>query len=109
MGLFSRKEKNNVEETHDHPVPVIKIDAINRGLDYLVELVKKIRPKKYKDVKEAELRFKALFYQLQQDRKLLFSLRKAFLTQFNNSDIVPALTKVEWWAHGASCRSCWRN
>ncbi|MDB5193552.1 MAG: site-specific recombinase Gcr [Segetibacter sp.] len=93
MGIFSRKERIYAIDQQNDPAPVIEIDAINRGLDYLVALVKQIRPSDPKDIKQAELKFKALFYQLQQDKKLLFSLRKAFLTQFINSDIVPALTE----------------
>jgi site-specific recombinase len=73
--------------------PVIKIDSIYRGLDYLVELVKQVRPSRATNYKEAELKFKALLYQLQNDKKALFSLRKALLSQFLNSNFVPALTE----------------
>jgi site-specific recombinase len=91
MSLFNRR--NKILTTNNAPdVPVIKIDSIYRGLDYLVEFVKQIRPTHYKDFAGAELRFKAMFYQLQHDKVLLFSLRKALLTQFSNSTVVPALT-----------------
>jgi len=93
MGLFNRTEKNEGIIKQETEVPVIKIDSIYRGLDYLVELVKQIRPAKYSNYKEAELKFKALFYQLQNDKKALFSLRKALLSQFLNSNFVPALTE----------------
>ena len=55
--------------------------------------MKQIRPKTYNNHKEADLKFKALFYQLQHDRVLLFSLRKALLSQFLNSNFVSALTE----------------
>jgi site-specific recombinase len=59
----------------------------------MVELIKQIRPSNPYNFKEAELKFKALFYQLHNDKKLLFSLRKALLSQFQNSNFVPALTE----------------
>ena len=72
---------------------VLSLNSTNRGLDYLVELVKKIRPGKYKNLEEAELRFKGLLFQLQQDRSLLFALRKSLLGQFMNSNLSTALTE----------------
>ncbi|WP_207493168.1 site-specific recombinase [Aridibaculum aurantiacum] len=92
MRLFSRhiKQPNNQSTG---AAPVIKIDSIFRGLDYLVEFIKRIRPAHPRDFEQAELKFKAMFYQLQQDKVLLFSLRKALLTQFHNATIVPALTE----------------
>lgn len=93
MGLFNKTVKIEEISKQDIEVPVIKIDSIYRGLDYLVELVKQIRPARYGNYKEAELKFKALFYQLQNDKKGLFSLRKALLSQFLNSNFVPALTE----------------
>ncbi|MFT3934815.1 MAG: hypothetical protein QM726_14415 [Chitinophagaceae bacterium] len=65
----------------------------NRGVDYLVELVKKIRPSRHKNFEEAELRFKSLMFQLQQDKSLLFALRKSLLSQFTNSNLNSALTE----------------
>ncbi len=92
MGLFkhhvSQQLPGNASET-----PVIIIDSIYNGMDYLVQLVKQIRPANPHDYKNAELRFKALFYQLQTDKRLLFSLRKALLTQFLNCNFIPALTE----------------
>ena len=93
MGLFNRPAKPEEIAKSNGEAPVIKIDSIYHGLDYLVELVKQIRPRRATNYKEAELRFKALFYQLQNDKKTLFSLRKALLSQFLNSDFVPALTQ----------------
>jgi site-specific recombinase len=93
MGLFGRSAKNEEIEKKDAEAPVITIDSIHHGLDYLVELVKQIRPKVYNDHQEADLKFKALFYKLQHDPVLLYSLRKALLTQFLNSNFIPALTE----------------
>ncbi len=93
MGLFNRNENREANQKQETEVPVIKIDSIYHGLDYLVELVKQIRPARAANYKEAELKFKALFYQLLNDKKALFSLRKALLSQFLNSNFVPALTQ----------------
>jgi len=92
MGLFNRSRRKLAAKEED-VAPVITIDSIHRGLDYLVELIKQIRPSNPYNFKEAELKFKALFYQLHNDKKLLFSLRKALLSQFQNSNFVPALTE----------------
>jgi site-specific recombinase len=72
---------------------VLSINSTNRGLDFLVELFQKIRPENAQKKEEAETKFKALLFQLQEDRSLLFSLRKALLSQFANSDITHALTE----------------
>jgi site-specific recombinase len=72
---------------------VLSLSSNNRGLDYLVELVKKIRPRRHKNIEEAELRFKGLLFQLQQDKSLLFALRKSLLTQFVNSNLNRTLTE----------------
>jgi site-specific recombinase len=72
---------------------VLSLNNANRGLDFLVELVKKIRPANHKDIEGAELRFKALLFQLQQDHSLLFALRKSMLSQFVNCNLNTALTE----------------
>lgn len=72
---------------------VLSLNSSNRGLDYLVELVKKIRPSRHRNIEEAELRFKGLLFQLQQDKSLLFALRKSLLSQFTNSNLNTALTE----------------
>jgi site-specific recombinase len=93
MGLFSRRAKKEDEEQPETAAPVITIDSIHHGLDYLVELVKQIRPARYNNFKQADLKFKALFYKLQNDSTALFSLRKALVSQFQRSSFVPALTE----------------
>jgi site-specific recombinase len=72
---------------------IISLDGSNRGMDLLVDIVKKIRPSNYKNIEEAELRFKALLFQLQQDKSFLFALRKSLLTQFSNTNLSHALTQ----------------
>ena len=72
---------------------VVSLNSTNRGLDYLVELVKKIRPNRHKNTEEAELRFKGVLFQLQQDKSMLFALRKSLLSQFMNSNLNTALTE----------------
>src|SRR3954462_11379474 len=93
MGLFRRNPKKAESDQQEQGAPIITIDSIHRGLDYLVELVKQIRPVPYTDHKQADLKFKALFYQLQNDKSALFSLRKALLSQFLHSNFIPALTE----------------
>lgn len=72
---------------------VLSLNGTHRGGDYLVELVKKIRPARPHKIEEAELRFKGLLFQLQQDKSLLFALRKSLLLQFTNSQLSTALTE----------------
>jgi len=72
---------------------VLSINSTNRGLDFLVELFQKIRPANVNKTEEAELKFKAFLFQLQEDKSLLFSLRRSLLSQFVNSDITTALTE----------------
>ncbi len=59
----------------------------------MIELIKQVRPSNLYNFQEAELKFKGLFYQLHNDKRLLFSVRKALLSQFQNSNFVPSLTE----------------
>ena len=89
--LNRKKDKNN-----DSQAPgalVLSINNNSRGLEFLIELVRNIRPNSPGNFQQAELKFKALLYSLQHDRSLLFSLRRSLLTQFLNTDIVTALTE----------------
>jgi site-specific recombinase len=72
---------------------VLSINSNNRGLDFLAELFQQIRPADVNNKEDAELKFKAFLFQLQEDRSLLFSLRKALLSQFAKSDLTTALTE----------------
>lgn len=94
--MFGRLQKKKAAATPAEPgkAIVLTLDATsNRGLDYLVELVKQIRPGNARNTKETELRFKALLFQLQDDKSMLFALRKSLLTQFVNSNLNAALTE----------------
>jgi len=90
--LLQRKKSATPVEDKGKAV-VLSLNSNNRGLDYLVELVKKIRPSRHKNFDEAELRFKSLMYQLQQDKSLMFALRKSLLSQFMNNNLSTALTE----------------
>lgn len=72
---------------------VLPILLADRGLDFLIALVKQIRPGKPQQTDYAELRFKSLLYQLQQDASSLISLRAAIRSQFVKSEVLPALTE----------------
>lgn len=64
-----------------------------KSLDFLVELVRKIRPRAARDIEEAETRFQVLLYQLRQDGRSLYAVRKALLAQFGQAQLVTALTE----------------
>ena len=87
-----RKDATAATTTRQQAV-VLPLHSPNRSIEFLVDLMAKIRPDKPKDFAQAELRFKALLYQISQDRTSLFSLRKALLTQFLHTNIVTALTE----------------
>lgn len=88
-----KKKKDSTEPPQKQQAIVLPLHSPNRSLEFIVELMGKIRPDKPKDFAQGELRFKALLYQMGQDRSSLFSLRKALLTQFLKTNIVPALTE----------------
>ncbi|HSC36969.1 MAG TPA: hypothetical protein VLD19_03820, partial [Chitinophagaceae bacterium] len=69
------------------------LNAAPRGIDLLVELVKRIRPRRAWHFKEAEQRFNEILLLLEQDKSLLFALRRALLTRFLNSQLNQALTE----------------
>jgi site-specific recombinase len=92
LGLNKRKKDGN-KPTAKQQAMVLPLHNPNRSLDYLVELIKKIRPDNARNNEEADLKFKALLYQMSQDRSGLFSLRKALLSLFLKTDIVTALTE----------------
>ena len=88
--LLSRKKA--VNPIDPAKAIVLSIDS-NKGIEFLVELVKKIRPSRARNIAEAELKFQTLLSQLNEDPSLLFSLRKTLLSQFMDSNIIPALTE----------------
>jgi site-specific recombinase len=93
MLWLSKKNKEVPIKVEKQQAIVLPLHSANRSLDFLVELINTIRPDNAKDIDHATLRFKALLYQMGQDRSYLFSLRKALLTQFLKTNIVNALTE----------------
>jgi site-specific recombinase len=91
MAKFRLYKKSKNTSAAKQPAIILPIDSGSRSLELLVELVKKIRPSAHRKKEEAELKFKALLFQLQQDRSMLFAVRRSLLTQFANSNIIPAL------------------
>lgn len=92
--MFNRNSKKKAEQpAKPRQAIVLPIDSGSRGLEFLIELVRRIRPDDPSNIQQAELRFQALLYSLGQDRSLLFSLRRALLSQFLNTQIVTALTE----------------
>lgn len=86
-------KKKAIEVPEQGKAIVLSINSTNRGLDFLVELFRKIRPADVDNTEQAELKFKAFLFQLQEDRSLLFSLRRSLLSQFTNSDLHTALSE----------------
>lgn len=71
---FRLLPKKKVEELPAHgKAIVLSINSANRGLDFLVELFRKVRPADANNKEEAELKFQAFLFQLQEDKSLLFS------------------------------------
>lgn len=87
----NKKESNQPPEKQQ--AVVLPLHSPNRSLEFITDLISTIRPDKPKNFEQAELNFKALLYQVSQDRSFLFSLRKALLTQFLKTNIVTALTE----------------
>lgn len=93
MLKLTKKKKDLTQPPGRQQAIILPLHSPNRSLDFLVDLIGKIRPDNPKDIAQAELLFKALLYQVSQDRTSLFSLRKALLTQFLKTNIVVALTE----------------
>lgn len=87
------KKKVNDSIPAKQQAVVLPLHSPNRSLEFLTELVDKIRPKDPRDIAQAELQFQAILFQVSQDRSSLFSLRKALLSQFLKTNIVKALTE----------------
>jgi len=88
-----RKKKAALPEASEGSAIVLSINNNNRGLDFLVDLIRQVRPTSYKNKEESNLKFQALMYRLQQDRAVLFSLRRALLSQFHKTQVISALTE----------------
>lgn len=92
LGTGKRKNNNLSDDTKQEAL-VLPLNAHNRSLAFLVQLIDEIRPDNPKKIEQAELKFKAVLYKLTQDRSALFSFRKALLTQFLKTNIVFALAE----------------
>lgn len=88
-----QNEKNAGRQLPNGKAIVLPILLADRGLDYLIELVKQIRPSSPKDINEAEIRFRALLYQVEEDVSSLITLRSAIRSQFVHSEVLPALVE----------------
>jgi site-specific recombinase len=93
MLRLTKRKKEVINTPAKQQAVVLPLHTANRSLDFLVELIKKIRPDNAHNITEAETKFKAVLYQVGQERTSLFSLRKALLSQFLKTNIVPALTE----------------
>jgi site-specific recombinase len=93
MLRLTKRKKEGINTPAKQQAVVLPLHTANRSLDFLVELIKKIRPDNARNIQEAETKFKAVLYQVGQERTSLFSLRKALLSQFLKTNIVPALTE----------------
>jgi site-specific recombinase len=92
LRLLKKKRAEPTEPGKSQAI-VLPLHSPNRSLEFLTELIGKIRPDNSDDIGQAELQFRALLFQMSQDRTSLFSLRKALLSQFMKTNIVPALTE----------------
>ncbi|MFT3680888.1 MAG: hypothetical protein QM791_11485 [Ferruginibacter sp.] len=92
LRLFKKKD-NSGKLPQKQQAVVLPLHSPNRSLEFLSDLIARIRPDDVRDIPQAELRFKAFLYQLSQDRSSLFSLRKALLSLFLKTNIVNALTE----------------
>lgn len=88
-----KKKGEKLQQPVKKQAMVLPLHNPNRSIDFLVDLIKKIRPDRHKNYEQAELKFKAILYQLNQDKSMLFSLRKSLLSQFLHTNIVNALTE----------------
>lgn len=89
---LGKKKADNTVPAKQQAV-VLPLHSPNRSLEFLAEMIDKIRPKDPRDIAQAELQFQAVLFQVSQDRSSLFSLRKALLSQFLKTNIVKALTE----------------
>ncbi len=90
---LGKKNKQQQEQPKKQQAIVLPLHSPNRNLEFLVELVNKIRPPRSTDIEQAEINFKAVLYQLSQDKRSLLSLRKVLLALVVKANIVTALTE----------------
>ena len=90
---LTKKKQISGEYTPKERGIVLSLQSNNRSVEYLVELVRQIRPDSLSNIEEAEKNMQALLFRLQEDRSLLFSLRRSLLTQFLRTNLIPALAE----------------
>ncbi len=93
MLRLTKRKKEITQPPKKQQALVLPLNATGNSLVYLTNIIKTIRPSNIKDTEQANVKFKALLYQLSQDKRALFSLRKALLSQFLRTNIVTALTE----------------
>jgi len=93
MLRLTKRTKETTQPPKKQQALVLPLNASGNSLFYLTSIIKAIRPSNENDTAQANLNFKALLYQLSQDKRALFSLRKALLSQFLRTNIVTALTE----------------
>lgn len=93
MRLFHRNKKQEVPKKKKAEAIVLPLYTGTSGLQYVIDLVKNIRPKNYRNTKEAEKKFRDVLLKLRTESVALFALRKALLSQFQNTDLIPTLTE----------------
>ncbi|MBL0144420.1 MAG: hypothetical protein IPP48_00225 [Chitinophagaceae bacterium] len=90
---LTKRNKENIQPPKKQPAVVLPLNTAGNSLIFITNIIKSIRPSTAKNSEEANLKFKALLYQLTQQKSGLFSLRKALLSQFLRTNIVTALTE----------------
>jgi site-specific recombinase len=93
MLRLTKRTKETTQPPKKGQALVLPLNATGNSLFYLTSIIKTIRPSNIKDTEQANVKFKALLYQLCQDKSSLFSLRKALLSQFLRTNILTALTE----------------
>ncbi len=93
MRLLPKKKNIDTAKEKNQKAVVVPLYTGTRGLQYVVDIVKNIRPGNYKKTKTAEAKFQVVLSQLKNERLALFALRKALLSQFQNTTLLPALVE----------------
>ncbi|KIC92725.1 hypothetical protein [Flavihumibacter solisilvae] len=83
-------EKGNKDKAPEKTI-VLPVQLAENGLDFLIELVKQIRPASPRRIAEAESNFRSMLHQLQHDVGTLVSIRTAIRNLFFKSELLPAL------------------
>ena len=100
MRLLRRKKAATTEASEGSAI-VLSINNNNRGLDFLVDLIKQVRPSSYRNKEESHLKFQALLY------RLLYGGRccRSFIAPrwYRHS------RKVVWLVRAVSYRNCWAS